>query len=56
MSLQISARPTLIDNVVPRTIASDIALIIGGAVLTAVAAQIAIPMWPVPITGQTFAV
>jgi biotin transport system substrate-specific component len=25
-------------------------------VLTAVAAQIAIPMWPVPITGQTFAV
>jgi biotin transport system substrate-specific component len=56
MSLQISARPILIDNVVPRTIASDIALIIGGAVLTAVAAQIAIPMWPVPITGQTFAV
>jgi biotin transport system substrate-specific component len=32
------------------------ALVLGGAVLTAVAAQIAIPMWPVPITGQTFAV
>jgi biotin transport system substrate-specific component len=56
MSLQISAKPSLIDNVVPRSIASDIALILGGAVLTAVAAQIAIPMWPVPITGQTFAV
>jgi biotin transport system substrate-specific component len=56
MSLQISAKPSLIDNVVPRSIASDIALILGGAVLTAIAAQIAIPMWPVPITGQTFAV
>ena len=56
MSLPISARTTLIDNVVPRSIASDIALILGGALLTAVAAQIAIPMWPVPITGQTFAV
>ena len=56
MSLQLSARPTLIDRVVPRSIATDIALIFAGAVLTAIAAQIAIPMWPVPITGQTFAV
>ena len=56
MSLQLSARPTLIDRVVPRSIATDVALIFGGALLTAIAAQIAIPMWPVPITGQTFAV
>ena len=35
---------------------TDVALIFAGAVLTAIAAQIAIPMWPVPITGQTFAV
>ena len=56
MSLQLSARPTLIDRVVPRSIATDVALIFAGAVLTAIAAQIAIPMWPVPITGQTFAV
>jgi biotin transport system substrate-specific component len=56
MSMQISARETLIDRVLPRSIATDIALVFGGAVLTAVAAQIAIPMWPVPITGQTFAV
>lgn len=56
MSLQLSARPTLIDRVVPRSIATDISLIFAGAVLTAIAAQIAIPMWPVPITGQTFAV
>jgi biotin transport system substrate-specific component len=54
--MQLSARETLIDRVVPRSIATDIALVFGGAVLTAVAAQIAIPMWPVPITGQTFAV
>jgi biotin transport system substrate-specific component len=56
MSMQLSARETLIDRVLPRSIATDIALVFGGAVLTAVAAQIAIPMWPVPITGQTFAV
>jgi biotin transport system substrate-specific component len=56
MSMQLSARETLIDRVLPRSIATDIALVFSGAVLTAVAAQIAIPMWPVPITGQTFAV
>jgi biotin transport system substrate-specific component len=56
MSMQLSARETLIDRVLPRSIATDIALVFGGAVLTAIAAQIAIPMWPVPITGQTFAV
>lgn len=56
MSLQLPARTTLIDRVIPRSLATDAALILAGAVLTAIAAQIAIPMWPVPITGQTFAV
>jgi biotin transport system substrate-specific component len=56
LSIQLIARPTLIDRVVPRSITSEVALILAGAVLTAIAAQIAIPMWPVPITGQTFAV
>lgn len=56
MSIQIASRPNLIDAIVPRSLASDLALIFAGAVLTAIAAQIAIPMWPVPITGQTFAV
>ena len=56
MSLQLSTRTTLIDRVITRSFATDIALILSGAVLTALAAQIAIPMWPVPITGQTFAV
>lgn len=49
-------RTNLIDRVIPRSLGTDVALILGGAVLTAVAAQVAIPMWPVPITGQTFAV
>jgi biotin transport system substrate-specific component len=56
MSLQLSARTTLIDRVITRSVATDFALVLSGAVLTALAAQIAIPMWPVPITGQTFAV
>ncbi len=34
----------------------DIALIIGGSLLIALCAQVAIPLWPVPVTGQTFAV
>lgn len=55
MSMQLT-RTNLIDRVIPRSFATDVALILGGAVLTAIAAQVAIPMWPVPITGQTFAV
>jgi len=34
----------------------DVALIIGGSLLIALCAQVAIPLWPVPVTGQTFAV
>lgn len=56
MSLQLTTGTNLIDRVIPRSLINDVALILSGAVLTAVAAQIAIPMWPVPITGQTFAV
>jgi biotin transport system substrate-specific component len=56
MSLSLSARPALIDRVLSRSLATDLTLVLAGAVLTALAAQLAIPMWPVPITGQTFAV
>jgi biotin transport system substrate-specific component len=56
MSNQLTIRVNLIDRVIPRSLTADTSLILGGAALTAVAAQIAIPMWPVPITGQTFAV
>ncbi len=34
----------------------NVLLVIGGSLLMAITAQIAIPMWPVSITGQTFAV
>lgn len=49
-------RPTLADRVFARTLALDIVLIAAGAALTAVAAQVVIPMWPVPITMQTLSV
>lgn len=50
------ARPALVDHVVPRALVTDVALVTGGAVLTGLLAQVAIPLWPVPITGQTLAV
>lgn len=46
----------IVDRVIPRSVATDISLVISGALLTAVAAQIQIPMFPVPMTLQTFAV
>jgi len=49
-------RPVLVDMIGARGALFNIALIAGGVVLTAAAAQLYIPMWPVPITGQTFAV
>jgi len=60
------ASVVLVDAAVPRPwrattaarLATNIALIVAGSVLTALAARIAIPLpfSPVPITGQTFAV
>lgn len=47
---------TLIDRFVPRSIPADVTLITAGAALTAIAAQIQIPMFPVPMTLQTFSV
>jgi biotin transport system substrate-specific component len=49
-------RPTLADRVFARGLLMDVVLIAAGAGLTAIAAQLIIPIWPVPITGQTFAV
>ena len=48
--------PTLADRVLPRGLVTDLSLITAGAALTGIAAQIAVPLWPVPITGQTLAV
>lgn len=49
-------RPTLADRVFARSLALDLVLVVAGAALTAVAAQVSVPLWPVPVTGQTLAV
>jgi biotin transport system substrate-specific component len=49
-------RPTIVDRIFRRSIAVDAVLVVAGAALTAAAAQVAIPLEPVPITGQTLAV
>lgn len=51
------ARPVLAD-LLPGALARDVTLVVAVAALTAVAAQVVIPVpgLPVPLTGQTFAV
>ncbi|TXN32011.1 biotin transporter BioY [Lacisediminihabitans profunda] len=49
-------RPTLADRLFSRSLVTDLILIAAGTALTSIAAQLIIPLWPVPITGQTFAV
>ncbi|MDH2444429.1 biotin transporter BioY [Amnibacterium sp. CER49] len=49
-------RPVLADRVLPRSLAVDAGLVVAGAALTAGLAQLEIPLWPVPVTGQTLAV
>ncbi|HWV76263.1 MAG TPA: biotin transporter BioY, partial [Isoptericola sp.] len=46
----------LADRVLPRSLATDVGLVIGGAALTALLAQVTVPLPLVPITGQTVAV
>ena len=51
-------RSVVLADLIPETRTRDVALVVGGALLTAVCAQISIPVpgSPVPVTGQTFAV
>jgi biotin transport system substrate-specific component len=57
MTLTLAAgRPTLADRVFSRKLVTDVVLVAAGAALTGLAAQLAVPLWPVPITGQTLAV
>lgn len=49
-------RPTLADRLFSRGVVMDLVLLTAGAAFTAIAAQVQIPLWPVPITGQTLAV
>ena len=53
-----STTPLTLADVLPRTRLRTLALVIGFALLTALAAQVSIPLsWtPVPLTGTTFAV
>ncbi|MEU2422462.1 biotin transporter BioY [Streptomyces sp. NPDC007851] len=48
---------TVLADLLPASRVRDAALVVGGAVLTGLAAQIAVPVpgSPVPVTGQTFA-
>ncbi|MEV5880565.1 biotin transporter BioY [Streptomyces sp. NPDC052101] len=53
-----TARPgAVLADLLPSTRVRDAALVVGGAVLTGLAAQVAVPVpgSPVPVTGQTFA-
>ncbi|MFZ6992125.1 biotin transporter BioY [Curtobacterium sp. RRHDQ66] len=49
-------RAVLADRLRTHGLATDAALIAGGTLFTAAMAQVEVPMWPVPITGQTLAV
>lgn len=51
------ARPVLADALIrSRSTAAQVGLVIAGAALVAVLAQVAVPLWPVPVTGQTLGV
>ena len=56
-SIALGTRAVIADAV-PRFVARDAVLVLGAALLTALLAQLAVPVpgSPVPITGQTFAV
>ncbi len=58
--MQIDNALTYADICKPRTTATrwayEILLVLTGTVLLAISAKVQIPMWPVPITAQTFAV
>ncbi len=57
-SAAVSSVPTKLRDLLPRTKVMDVTLVSGFAILTAICAQISIPLGftPVPISGQTFAV
>ncbi|MCF3124197.1 MULTISPECIES: biotin transporter BioY [Streptomyces] len=58
MSIAATTRPgQVLADLLPASRVKDAALVLGGAALTGIAAQIAVPVpgSPVPVTGQTFA-
>jgi biotin transport system substrate-specific component len=57
-SLPASRRPAVLSDLIPGTVARDVALVVAGAVFVGLLAQLSIhvPGSPVPVTGQTFGV
>ncbi len=61
-SIALPTRRRVLADVIPhpssraRSFALDAVLVVAGAALVAVLAQVEIPLWPVPITGQTLGV
>src|ERR1043166_5615892 len=57
MSTSLAKSDTLLQTALaPFDIVRQVGLVIGFSLLTALSAQVVIPIGPVPITGQTFAV
>jgi biotin transport system substrate-specific component len=57
MSMSIARNETLLEvALAPFDVVRQVGLVIGFSLLTALSAQIVIPIGPIPITGQTFAV
>lgn len=50
------SRVAVIDRVFSRSLAKDALMVTGAIALIALAAQVSIPLWPVPVTLSTFAV
>ncbi|WP_413320032.1 biotin transporter BioY [Agrococcus sp. 1P02AA] len=56
-AVPLTRRTVLADALVgQRTLAKDLLLVVTGITVVAALAQVEIPMWPVPITGQTLGV
>jgi len=51
-----TSRPVLADRLVARGAAADVALVLGGVAVVSALAQVQVPLWPVPVTGQTLGV
>lgn len=51
-------RPLVLGDLLPGAAVRDVALVLGGAALVGLSAQVSVPLpgTPVPVTGQTFAV
>lgn len=49
-------RIVLADRILPRHLVTDITLVVLGAAFVGALAQLYVPLWPVPVTGQTLAV